>query len=173
MAEEQEQTEQQAAQRSDVEARGEQAQTSEALNAAVEQVDRAAQRARARAWLRPLRATLPKLASIGRAFARKPRLDVIDREGEIVVRAEVPGVPKERLDVAVTDDELLIRASKTQSEADGEYRRHEFGMGGFERRVSLPCEVQGDRASGSMQNGVLELVLPKSERSRRHSIEIR
>lgn len=169
--EERDRSKQQAAQQAAAEGRGDETRTSEALDKAVEQVDQAVRRVRERTWLRPLRATLPKLESIGRAFSRKPRLDVIDREGELVVRAEVPGIAKERLDVAVVDDTLLIRASSEQ--AEGEYRKREFGGRGFERRLLLPCEVQGERASGSMRDGVLELVLPKSDRSRRHAIAIR
>jgi len=129
---------------------------------------------RARTWLRPLRAALPKIqASVRGTLARMPRVDVIEREDEVVVRAAVAGIPKSGIDVALTNSTLTIRGTVPESKERGDYSYHELPHGGFERRVSLPCEVQTENAAASIRDGMLELVLPKAERARAQAITIR
>jgi HSP20 family protein len=128
----------------------------------------------AQSWTRPLlRVNLPKLENLRRKLSPRPRVHVIDHENELVVRAEVPGFSKEQLDVALTNGDLLIRAHEPPAANGGRARRREVRQRGFERKLSLPCPVEADGARGSVKDGVLELVLPKIDRTRPRAIAIR
>jgi HSP20 family protein len=103
-----------------------------------------------------------------------PSVDVIDRDEEVVVRAEVPGYKKEDIEISVADSSLTIKGeTKTEEkEAKGDYYRCEISRGAFARTVSLPAAVDDSKAKASMKDGVLELTLPKMEKSKRHTISI-
>lgn len=105
---------------------------------------------------------------------RWPKVDVIDREAEIVVRAELPGVKKDDLDVTLTDSTVTIKAStqKEEKEEKGQYYRREMTRGEFQRVVALPQEVDSDAAKASFKDGVLELVMPKLKKTPRKSIKV-
>jgi HSP20 family protein len=122
-----------------------------------------------RRWLRPFawERTLAEMPSL-------PSVDVIDRDNEIVVRAEVPGYKKEDIAVSASNSSLTIKGEmkREEKEEKGDYYRCEISRGAFSRTVGLPAEVDGDKAKAAMKDGVLELTLPKIEKSKRHSIAI-
>jgi len=122
-----------------------------------------------RRWLRPFGWQRP-FAELPAA----PSVDVIDRDDEVVVRAEVPGYKKEDIEVSVSNSSLTIKGeTKTEEkEEKGDYYRCEISHGAFSRTIALPAEVDDAKAKASMKDGVLELTLPKVEKSRRHSITI-
>jgi HSP20 family protein len=125
-------------------------------------------------WLQPIRAALPKLKALrGKMMIRTPRVDVIERDEDVVVRAAVAGIPKDVIDVAVSNGTLTIRGTAPQAEEQGEYAYHELPHGGFERRLSLPCAVQVENAAASIRDGMLELILPKAEAAKSQLIAIR
>jgi HSP20 family protein len=103
-----------------------------------------------------------------------PKADLIDRDNEIVVRAELPGVEKDDLDLTVTDNTVTIKGEtkKEEKEEKGDYYRSETSRGSFMRTFALPSEVDGSKANAEFKNGILELTLPKVEKSKRHSIKI-
>ncbi len=103
-----------------------------------------------------------------------PPVDVIDRENEVLVRAEVPGVNKDELDVTVTDNRITIKGEyrKEDKEERGDYHRSETSYGSFSRTVELPAEVDGTKGSAKFENGVLEVTLPKHETSKKKSIKV-
>jgi len=105
---------------------------------------------------------------------RMPRVDVIDREQELLVRAELPGVSKENLDVSLQDNSLSIRATTRheKEEEKGQFYRRELSRGEFQRSVRLPCPVEGDKVKASFKDGVLELTIPKMASSRRQKIKV-
>lgn len=105
---------------------------------------------------------------------RLPKVDIIDRESEIVVRAEVAGVDKKDLDVSVTDTTVTIKGSTRQEskEEKGDYYRCEISQGSFARTVALPGDVDSGKARASFKDGILELMLPKKEAAKRHSIKV-
>jgi HSP20 family protein len=105
---------------------------------------------------------------------RTPKVDVIDRPGEVVVRAELPGVDKDKLDVSLSERSLTIRASVQQEKQqdDEHYHRRELSRGEFLRTVPLPSEVNGDKGRASFKDGVLELTLPKVAGAQRKSIKV-
>lgn len=126
-------------------------------------------------WLRPMRWEWPAWAEHLTPFEGKtPRVDIIDRESELVIRAELPGVNKDDLDVSMSDNSVTIRGStkKEETEEKGEYYRREMSYGEFSRTVALPSEVDRAKAKAKFKDGVLELTLPKAETAKRNSIRI-
>jgi HSP20 family protein len=122
---------------------------------------------------RPLRAgwSAARLPLEGQA----PRVDVVDNEDNVTVRAQLPGVDKKDLDVSVNHDTVTLKAStRTESkEEKGDYYRREIATGYFSRTIALPAEVDGKKASAHLKDGVLELILPKIEKSKRQRIEVK
>ncbi len=128
-----------------------------------------------RGWLRPFRWEWPPLGEFGAALeTRAPRMDVVDRDEDILVRAEVPGVEKKDLDVSVTENTVTIKGqtSREEKEERGNYYRCEIARGTFTRTVALPSDVDGTRTKATFKDGVLELVLPKVEKAKRHSVKL-
>jgi len=115
-------------------------------------------------WQRPL-AEIP-------AFG--PNVDVVDRDDEVVVRAEVPGFKKEDIEISAAGDMLTIKGeTKTeQKEEKGNYYRCEISREAFSRTLQLPAAVDESKAKAKMQDGMLELTLPKLEKAKRHAIKI-
>ena len=103
-----------------------------------------------------------------------PRVDVIDRDDTIMVRAALPGVEKDDLTVSTTPQTVTIRGAtrKESREEKGEYFRCEISSGSFLRTVTLPAPVDEEKVKAKFKDGLLELVLPKLESAKRHSIEI-
>ncbi|CAG0962008.1 Spore protein SP21 [Methylophilaceae bacterium] len=105
---------------------------------------------------------------------RIPNLDIIDRDSEIVVRAEIPGIDKKDVSVAVTDNLLTVKG-QTQSEKKdekGDYHRHEISRSSFARSVTLPGAVDASRSAATLKDGILEIKMPKAESSQRRTIAV-
>lgn len=92
-----------------------------------------------------------------------PAVDVIHRDGDVVVRAELPGIdPEKDVDISLERNVLTIRGERRQEErtnGSGAYRV-ESSYGAFERSVLLPEGVDADDISATYQNGILEVVVP-------------
>lgn len=126
-------------------------------------------------WLRPgLWEWPPHLESVAAFRGGMPKVDVVDRDTELVVRAELPGVAKDDLDVTVTDDSVTLKAhtSHEEKEEKGEYYRREMSYGEYQRTVSLPHTVNGEKARATFNDGVLELTLPKVEKTSRKKVKV-
>lgn len=105
---------------------------------------------------------------------RLPKVDVVDKDDEIVVKAELPGMSGKDLDISLTDTTLTIRAEhKEEKETkEGNYVVKEMQHGEFQRTLSLPDSVDADKAKANFKDGVLELVLPKSAPAKRRTIKV-
>lgn len=128
-----------------------------------------------RHWMHPRRWEWPAWAEAQLPFSgQTPKVDVIEKDAEIVVRAEVPGVKKEDLDVSMTDNTVTIKGSTAHEEKEekDDYYRCEIARGAFSRTVALPAAVDGAKAEAKMKDGVLEITLPKVQKSKRHTLEI-
>jgi HSP20 family protein len=140
-----------------------------------EEVDRLFESLMARGWLRPLHWDIPLFEESRMPFEGKvPRVDVIDRKKEVVIRAEIPGVDKRDLDISMTDTAVTIKgtSSHEKKEEKDDYYRREIAKGSFSRTVPLPDNVDGGKARASFRDGVLELTVPKVKDSKRHSIKL-
>ena len=126
-----------------------------------------------RSWLRPSRFDWP--TDVPQPFeGRTPSVDLIERENELVIKAELPGVKKEDLSVKLSNNTVTIRAS-TKYEAEeekGDYHRRELSQGEFVRNVALPAEVDGEKATAKFKDGLLELTMPKLEAAAQRNIEV-
>ena len=103
-----------------------------------------------------------------------PKVDLLDREAEVVVRAAVPGFNKDDIEVSATDNTVTIRgkAEEELKEEEGEYYHREIRTEDFLRTIRLPCFVDDSKAKASFKEGMLEVVLPKIEENKRHAVEI-
>jgi HSP20 family protein len=126
-----------------------------------------------RGWMRPLSFEWPAWPELPEL--RMPKVDVIDRDDDVLVRAELPGVEKKDLEISTTDTSVTIKATTAHEEKEekGDYYRCEISRGMFSRTVALPAQVHSDKAKASLKDGVLELTLPKVEKSKRRKIEIK
>jgi HSP20 family protein len=106
-----------------------------------------------------------------------PRVDVIESNGDIVLRAELPGVDPERdVEVHVEDDRVTIRGQRRQEARtqDERFVRVETSYGSFQRTVPLPVPADRDQVRATYRDGILEVAIPRSgsnERSRRIPIQ--
>jgi HSP20 family protein len=123
-------------------------------------------------WLHPMRWEWPVWPELPQL--RAPRVDVMERDSEVVVRAEVPGVDKNDLDVTVTENAVTIKGAtrREEKERKGDYYRREISAASFARTVALPSDVDGTQAKAEFKDGVLELVIPKHAESTRHAIKV-
>ncbi|OGV76408.1 MAG: heat-shock protein Hsp20 [Methylotenera sp. RIFCSPLOWO2_02_FULL_45_14] len=105
---------------------------------------------------------------------RLPSLDVIDRDAEVVVRAEIPGIEKKDINISLADNVLTIKGqtSSESKEEKGDYYRHEISSSSFARSVSLPGNVDESKVVANLKDGILEVTLPKSESSKRKTIKV-
>jgi HSP20 family protein len=124
-----------------------------------------------RRWPRLLDWNFP--SSFERGF---PKVDIIDHDNEIEVQAALPGVKKEDLDVTINNQTITIRTStkeEKKEEEKGKYFRREITRGEFQRTLSLPDNVDDAKAKASFKDGILTVTIPKTEKSKRKTIEIK
>jgi HSP20 family protein len=94
-----------------------------------------------------------------------PTMDVLSRDGDLVIRAELPGVDPERdIDITVQNGTLVIRGERKQErrDKDDRYYRAETFYGAFMRTVPLPEGVNPSDIRATYENGILEVVVPKA-----------
>jgi HSP20 family protein len=101
-------------------------------------------------------------------------VEVSETEGEIEVKASLPGVKPDEVEITVQNDVLTIKAEHkdTSEEKKRDYYRREIRYGGFHRSMSLPVSVDSDKAEATFENGVLSLTLPKAEALRPKQIKV-
>jgi HSP20 family protein len=126
-----------------------------------------------RGWLRPMSFEWPKWPELP-FEGRFPSIDVIDKDQEIQVHAELPGIEKDDLQVTLSDRTLTIKGESRHEEesGEGEHHRREIRSGSFSRTLTLPADVDGRKAQASYKDGMLELRLPKLRRAKKHRVEV-
>ncbi|MDZ7641348.1 MAG: Hsp20/alpha crystallin family protein [Desulfurivibrio sp.] len=106
-----------------------------------------------------------------------PALNVSEDENTVYVRAEIPGVKAEELDIAVEGDTLTIKGERRleagTGEAKGSYHRREIETGRFSRALTLPGRIDHQRVTASACNGILLITLPKAEETKPRRIEVK
>ena len=108
-------------------------------------------------------------------FARTayPALSVWQDETSVFVEASVPGLKPENLELTVVDNELILKGRRESERKSGDVAHcHEIRVGEFTRVIALPVEVDTDRISATLRDGVLEVTLPKAESAKPHKIEV-
>ena len=104
-----------------------------------------------------------------------PAIDMYQTDIEVVVKAALPGIKPDEVQINVNDDVLTIRGeTKHEDEKkDQSWHIRERGWGAFERSVTLPSGVVADRATADFANGILTITLPKSEKAKPKTITIK
>jgi HSP20 family protein len=125
-----------------------------------------------RRWMQPFRWEMPHWPEL--TELKMPKVDVIDHDTEVVVKAELPGVQKDDINVSVTDSSVTIKGSTSHEEKEekGNYYRREISRGSFSRTVALPSDVDADKAKANFTDGILVLTIPKVEKSHRKSVTV-
>jgi len=104
-----------------------------------------------------------------------PAVNVAEEEDRVVVKATIPGVDKNNLEVKVTGDTLIL-SGKTEEEREKrekDYYIHEIKSGAFRREVSLPSEVVADKVTASYRDGILTINLPKVKEARAKEVKVK
>ncbi len=103
-----------------------------------------------------------------------PNIDMFDKNGTIVVRADLPGVEKENIDIAISNDTLTIKGEFKEEEdvKEEDFYSCERSRGAFSRTVQLPVEIDSTKAKADYKNGVLEITLPVKEESKQKTVKI-
>jgi HSP20 family protein len=104
-----------------------------------------------------------------------PAVDMYQTDDELVVKAAVPGMKAEDVQISVTGEVLSIKGESRQKEDNQEKAWHirEQRWGSFERRIMLPTEVVADKAKAEFENGILTITLPKAEEVRPKTITVK
>jgi HSP20 family protein len=104
----------------------------------------------------------------------RPAIDIEENNGNLMVRAEIPGMSKEEIKVAVKDNLLTISGErKRENESkDKTYYRVERCYGQFQRMIRLPAEVDADKVKATYKDGVLHITLPKPESMKPKQIDV-
>ncbi len=94
-----------------------------------------------------------------------PSIDLSETEDTLIIRAEVPGINPEDLEISITDNILTIRGEMKQvdNEKRGDYHRMERRYGYFSRTLQLPCKIVTENVQATYKKGVLSIVMPKCE----------
>ena len=122
-----------------------------------------------RSWLPAVWRRIPSL-EMGWA----PAVEVFEKEGKFVVKAELPGIKEGDMDISVVDNTLTIKGEKkTESEVKEEdYYCCECSYGSFSRSIALPSNVDAKKIAASYEDGVLEIILPKASEVKPKKISV-
>jgi HSP20 family protein len=106
---------------------------------------------------------------------RMPSLDVYEEKDSVVVKAELPGMSKEDIEVNLTGENLTIKGEKKEDKEvkEDDYYRRERSYGSFLRTVVLPCEVKSGDIKASFKDGVLEVRMPKTEEAKKKAVSVK
>lgn len=104
-----------------------------------------------------------------------PRTDILERNGDYVIYAEMPGIPKDDFKVEVENNLLTIRGKKNGQEKSEKERffRSERQFGDYKRTFRLGDEINTGKITAKYDNGVLEVVLPKAKKAKPKHIEVK
>lgn len=103
-----------------------------------------------------------------------PDVDVHEEENQYVLKADVPGISKDNLEVSFTDNVLTLRGERKEEKEAKEksYYRFERWSGSFERSFEFATEIDAAKAKASFKDGVLELVIPKAESAKPKQVKV-
>jgi len=110
----------------------------------------------------------PELADVSTS------VDMFEEGDNLVIKAELPGMKKEDLNIDLKDDVITISGEKKSEEKTErkDFHRVERTFGSFTRRLRLPVEIKADKVEASFKDGVLEIKMPKSEAAKQNAKKI-
>ena len=104
-----------------------------------------------------------------------PFIDLSETEENLIIKAEVPGINPEDLDISIADDTLTIKGEmKQEIVSEGEdYHRTERRYGSFSRTLQLPCRITMDDVEATYKKGILNIVLPKCKPEKARGVKVK
>jgi len=142
----------------------------------IREVERFFDRLWPRMLMRPLSLDWPSWGGIEELVknVRVPPINVIDRDDDVLLHIELPGIEKKNIHLSVSDNVLVIKGSSSRRSESKEHDfvRREFAQQDFSRSLILPEGVNADKAVAHLKDGVLEVVLPKEKSLKRRAIEV-
>jgi len=115
----------------------------------------------------------PLTDTFNRVSTFSPSVDVVEINGEIQVKCDLPGVKEQQIDIQLEDDTLTIAAEREEvTESPGVHLISERRYGRFERTFKLPAKLDRDKIQAKYIDGVLTITIPKREEARPRRIQI-
>jgi HSP20 family protein len=110
----------------------------------------------------------------GRERAWTPAIDVVRENGNLLVRADMPGIKPEHVKVEVEDDILTVSGEHEESkeEKDNNYVRRERRYGSFRRSMALPAGVEAKKIKAKTHDGVVEVTIPLPKEAKKEKVAI-
>lgn len=104
-----------------------------------------------------------------------PSADIFENKDEIIVKAELPGMAKEDVNVNITENTITLSGEKKKEEKveKKDYYRLERSYGSFSRSFSLPADVQTEKAKATFKDGILEIRVPKTEEAKKKQVKVK
>jgi len=145
--------------------------------ASFEEVEHLFERLMPTNWIRPMGWNWPLWGALDESLEhiRVPQLDIVDRDKEILIRVEMPGVDKKDIQVSLNNSTLNISGSVSREsrEQHKDYIRSEITRGNFSRRLAIPEGVDTAKIGASLRDGILEITLPKEPATQRRAVEVK
>jgi HSP20 family protein len=102
-----------------------------------------------------------------------PALDVYEGKDNLTVKADLPGMKREEIEVSLHDGALMISGErKSEKHENAEVYRSELFVGRFQRTVTLPSAVASDKVKAQYKDGILTVMLPKTEEAKPKQIDV-
>ena len=104
-----------------------------------------------------------------------PAIDLYQTDNEVVVKASLPGLKPDDVQITITNGVMTLRGEFKQDEDHQEatYHIREHRSGSFERALTLPVDVQSDKAKAEFEDGMLTVTLPKAEAVKPRTITVK
>jgi len=104
-----------------------------------------------------------------------PSLDISETKGDLVVKAELPGIEPKDIDISLNEGVLTSKGDKKHEKEEKEEGYHlvERSYGSFSRSIPLIREIQNEKINASYKNGVLTITLPKTEEAKKKEVKIK
>lgn len=111
-------------------------------------------------------------ASLGTTMLAAPAMEVHQDDKQIEITAELPGVKEDDIDLSIEDGVLTLSGEKKSARNDKESGYSERSYGRFERRITLPSNIDEERCAADFKDGVLRITIPKAEEKRGRKIPL-
>ena len=104
-----------------------------------------------------------------------PSIDLSETEEELIIKAEIPGINPEDLDISVTDDTLTIKGETKQEiiEEKEDHHRTERQYGSFSRSLQLPCRIMAEDVKATYKKGILSITMPKCKADTTQGVKVK
>jgi HSP20 family protein len=143
----------------------------------LDEVERLFDRLMPRSWMPPMNWNWPMWGGQEESLEhfRTPKMDVVDRDKDVLINVEMPGVDKKDIEVSLSDSTLNIKGSirREAKEQRKNYYRCEIAQGNFSRTLSIPEGIDITKISATLKDGILEITLAKEQGAQRRTVEVK